>query len=59
MTEPDEYTIPRPRWIVPLAIAGVVLLFVGLVIGRMVTVNDDEPPPARTGTPPAAVTTTR
>ena len=59
MTEPDEFTIPRPRWVVPLAIAGVLLLFFGLVIGRLAKINDDEPTPARTGTPPAVVTTTR
>jgi hypothetical protein len=58
MTEPDEFTIPRPRWIIPLAIAGVVVLFIGLVIGRLARLDDDQPTPARTGTPPAVVVTT-
>ena len=29
----DEFTIPRPRWIVPLAILGALLLFLGVVVG--------------------------
>jgi hypothetical protein len=60
MNEPDEFTIPRPRWVVPVAVIGVLLLFVGLVIGRLAK-TDDEPTPARTGgtAPTVVVTTTR
>ncbi len=58
--EPDEHTIPRPRWIVPVAVVGAVLLFLGLVVGRLVNQSDDSPTPARTGgTPTPVVTTTR
>jgi hypothetical protein len=61
MNEPDEFTIPRPRWVVPVAVIGAVLLFLGLVVGRIAKLDDDEPTPARTGGVPTTVvvTTTR
>lgn len=39
----DEFTIPRPRWVVPLAIAGAVLLFLGIVVGTIINADDDTP----------------
>ena len=60
----DEFTIPRPRWIVPLAILGALLLFLGVVVGALVNSGDDAPPARLTGTTvvtagtPAASTTT-
>lgn len=46
----DEFTIPRPRWIVPLAILGALLLFLGVVVGALVNSGDDAPPARLTGT---------
>jgi hypothetical protein len=61
MNEPDEFTIPRPRWVVPVAAIGALLLFLGLVVGRIAKTDDGEPTPARTGRAPTTVvvTTTR
>jgi hypothetical protein len=39
----DEFTIPRPRWIVPVALIGAALLFLGVVVGVLVS-SDDDPP---------------
>ncbi len=57
----DEFTIARPRWIVPVAIAGALLLFLGVVVGALVNANHDEPTVRYTGTTTvvgAAVATT-
>jgi hypothetical protein len=61
MKEPDEFTIPRPRWVLPALVVGVLLLFIGLVVGRIAKTDDDAPTPARTGgpAPTVVVTTTR
>ena len=59
----DEFTIPRPRWIVPVAVIGAVLLFLGVVVGALLAANDDAPTVRITGTtvvaPGPASTTTR
>lgn len=49
MTEVDEFTIPRPRWLVPMAIVGAVLLII-VLFGIFATGADEKPIIRRTGT---------
>lgn len=46
----DEFTIPRPRWIVPIAMLGALLLFLGIVVGSIVSSSQHTPPVRFTGT---------
>ncbi len=46
----DEFTIARPRWIVPLAMLGALLLFLGVAVGALVSSGNDAPPARLTGT---------
>lgn len=48
--EPDEFNVARPRWIIPVAVAGAVLLFVGLVVGTVIGRGGDTRPVQITGT---------
>jgi hypothetical protein len=50
----DEFTIPRPRWVVPAAVIGAFLLFLSVVIGSLLEANHDAPAVRFTG----ATTTT-
>ncbi|CAB4773318.1 MAG: hypothetical protein F2754_13020 [Actinobacteria bacterium] len=46
----DEFTIRRPRWIAPVAILGMLLLFLGIAMS-MLSNNGADPLPVRiTGT---------
>lgn len=51
----DEFTIARPRWIVPVALVGAFLLFLGVVVGALVSSDDDPPAIHYTGTTTSVV----
>lgn len=57
-TVADEFTTARPRWIIPVAVVGALLLFVGLVVGTVIGRGGDTRPVQITGTTVAITTTT-
>lgn len=57
--EPDEFTIPRPRWIVPLAVIGVLFLVGGLVWAAFFSAAADPEVRFTGGTTTVVTTTTR
>jgi hypothetical protein len=54
----DEFTIARPRWVVPVAIIGALLLFLGVVVGTLISSGDHAPTVRYTGATTTVVTTT-
>jgi hypothetical protein len=53
----DEFTIPRPRWVVPVAILGAALLALGVVLAGLLADGDEGPEIRFTGGTTSVVTT--
>lgn len=49
MTEVDEFTIPRPRWLIPMAIVGAMLLTI-VLFASFGSGDSEKPIIQRTGT---------